>query len=34
VNTDEDLDYCLDLGVEAVITDRPDHVRRFLEEWV
>jgi glycerophosphoryl diester phosphodiesterase len=30
VNTEEDLDYCLDLGVEAVITDRPDHVRGLL----
>jgi glycerophosphoryl diester phosphodiesterase len=30
VNTEADLDYCLDLGVEAVITDRPDHVRGLL----
>jgi glycerophosphoryl diester phosphodiesterase len=30
VNAEEDLDYCLDLGVEAVITDRPDHMRELL----
>ena len=23
VNTEQDLDLCVDLGVEAVITDRP-----------
>jgi glycerophosphoryl diester phosphodiesterase len=34
VNTAEDLDLCLDLGVEAVITDRPDHVRTLLQERV
>jgi glycerophosphoryl diester phosphodiesterase len=34
VNTDADLDLCLDLGVEAVITDRPDHVRGLLKELV
>jgi len=31
VNTEEDLDYCLDLGVEVVVTDRPDHMRGLLE---
>ncbi len=30
VNTEEDLHYCMDLGVEAVITDRPDHLRALL----
>jgi glycerophosphoryl diester phosphodiesterase len=30
VNTVEDLDLCLDLGVEAVITDRPDHILSLL----
>jgi glycerophosphoryl diester phosphodiesterase len=32
VNTEEDLDYCLDLGVEAVMTDRPDYLRTLLEQ--
>jgi glycerophosphoryl diester phosphodiesterase len=31
VNTEEELDYCIDLGVEAVMTDRPDFVRGLLE---
>lgn len=31
VNTPEDLDICLDLGAEAVITDRPDMVRTLLD---
>jgi len=31
VNTEEDLEYCLDLGAEAVITDSPDRVRSLLE---
>ena len=31
VNTEEDLDYCMDLGVEAVISDRPDRLRSLLE---
>ena len=31
VNTQEDLDYCIDLGVEAVVTDRPDHLRSLLD---
>jgi glycerophosphoryl diester phosphodiesterase len=30
VNTEEDLDICLDLGVEAVITDIPDRVLSWL----
>jgi glycerophosphoryl diester phosphodiesterase len=30
VNTEDDLDFCVDLGVEAVITDRPDHLRSLL----
>ena len=30
VNTEEDLDYCMDIGVEAVMTDRPDHLRGLL----
>jgi glycerophosphoryl diester phosphodiesterase len=30
VNTEEDLDLCLDLGVEAVITDRPAMARSHL----
>lgn len=30
VNTREDLEICLDLGVEAVITDRPAAVRAWL----
>jgi glycerophosphoryl diester phosphodiesterase len=32
VNTEEDLEYCLDLGVEAVMTDRPDYLRALLSE--
>ncbi len=32
VNNREDLELCLDLGVEAVITDRPDFVRRLLRQ--
>jgi glycerophosphoryl diester phosphodiesterase len=31
VNTEEDLDYCVELGAEAVMTDRPDHLRALLE---
>ncbi len=34
INNREDLELCLDLGVEAVMTDRPDHVRNLLEEVV
>jgi glycerophosphoryl diester phosphodiesterase len=30
VNSEQDLDVCLDLGVEAVITDRPQMVMGFL----
>ena len=30
VNTAEDLDVCLDLGVTAVITDRPKHMLELL----
>jgi glycerophosphoryl diester phosphodiesterase len=30
VNTAADLELCLELGVEAVITDRPDHVLQLL----
>ena len=30
VNTEEDLDYCMDIGVEAVMTDRPAHLRSLL----
>ena len=32
VNTEEDLEYCMDLGVEAVMTDRPDHLRGLIEK--
>jgi glycerophosphoryl diester phosphodiesterase len=31
VNTAEDLDLCLELGAEAVITDRPDHILALLD---
>ncbi|CAN5799742.1 glycerophosphodiester phosphodiesterase [soil metagenome] len=31
VNDDEDLKLCRQLGVEAVITDRPGHARRLLD---
>jgi glycerophosphoryl diester phosphodiesterase len=31
VNTSPDLDLCLDLGVTAVITDRPAYVRQLLD---
>jgi glycerophosphoryl diester phosphodiesterase len=31
VNTAEDLDLCLSLGVEAVLTDRPDHILALLD---
>jgi len=31
VNTGEDLEYCLDLGVEAVMTDRPDSMRALVK---
>ena len=31
VNTAEDLQICLDLGVTAVISDRPGHVRELLD---
>lgn len=31
VNRDEDLQLCLDLGVEAVITDRPEHMLGRLD---
>ncbi len=30
VNTPEDLQLCLDLGVKAVITDRPAYIRKLL----
>ena len=30
VNTPEDLQLCLDLGVKAVITDRPAYIRELL----
>ena len=30
VNTEEDLELCLELDAEAVITDRPDHMLRLL----
>ena len=32
VNTADDLELCVDLGVEAVISDRPDRLRRLLQE--
>ena len=32
VNTPEDLQICLDLGVKAVITDRPAYIRELLEK--
>jgi glycerophosphoryl diester phosphodiesterase len=32
VNTPEDLQLCLDLGVKAVITDRPAYIRELLGE--
>ena len=32
VNTAADLELCLDLGVTAVISDRPAHIRRLLDE--
>ena len=31
VNTEDDLELCLALGVEAVITDRPDYILGLLE---
>jgi glycerophosphoryl diester phosphodiesterase len=31
VNTQEQLELCLEMGVEAVITDRPRHIRRLLD---
>jgi glycerophosphoryl diester phosphodiesterase len=31
VNTEEDLNLCLDLGVEAVITDRPAYLLQLLD---
>ncbi|NYJ03391.1 glycerophosphoryl diester phosphodiesterase [Nocardioides thalensis] len=31
VNNDEDLQRCIDLGVKAVITDRPDHIVDLLD---
>jgi glycerophosphoryl diester phosphodiesterase len=31
VNTAAELELCLSLGVEAVITDRPDHILRLLD---
>ena len=34
VNTPEDLDLCLELGVEAVITDTPGHALRHLSRRV
>ena len=32
VNTPEDLQICLDLGVQAVITDRPKYILGLLDE--
>lgn len=32
VNTPEDLQICLDLGVKAVITDRPKYILELLDE--
>ena len=32
VNTEADLDLCLDLGVTAVITDRPAHLLELLDD--
>jgi len=31
VNSEADLELCLSLGVEAVITDRPDHIIALLD---
>lgn len=31
VNTEQDLQVCLDLGVKAVITDRPAYIRELLD---
>ncbi len=31
VNTAEDLELCLRVGAEAVMTDRPDHIRTLLD---
>jgi glycerophosphoryl diester phosphodiesterase len=31
VNTEAELELCLGLGVEAVITDRPDHILQLLD---
>ncbi len=31
VNTEEDIDLCLELGVEAVITDRPGATQKYLD---
>ncbi|RYE77542.1 MAG: glycerophosphodiester phosphodiesterase [Myxococcales bacterium] len=32
VNTDEDIDLCLDLGVKAIITDRPGVTQAYLDK--
>jgi glycerophosphoryl diester phosphodiesterase len=32
VNTEADLQLCLDLGVRAVITDRPAHLLELLDD--
>jgi glycerophosphoryl diester phosphodiesterase len=32
VNTQEELEICLELGVEAVISDRPDHILALLDK--
>jgi glycerophosphoryl diester phosphodiesterase len=32
VNTAEDLQFCIDLGVQAVITDKPKHIIELLDE--
>jgi glycerophosphoryl diester phosphodiesterase len=31
VNTDRDLELCLELGVKAIITDRPAHMLELLD---
>jgi glycerophosphoryl diester phosphodiesterase len=32
VNTEADLQLCLDLGAEAVMTDRPDLLRAWMDD--
>jgi len=31
VNTEDDLQVCLDMGAEAVVTDRPDLIRSWVD---